>query len=211
MKQETTTIIAGLGGLLLGFLILPLFFGMWGWNHMGWSPMMGNRNYQNSGNMMGNIDAHFIEQMIPHHEDAILMANIALTKAEHSEIKQLSQNIKTSQSTEIAQMQSWYKLWYGTNVPGTFSQGGMMGGGMMMQGGMMGDSSDPESLKTAKPFDKAFIEEMIPHHQMAVMMATMLLRGTNREEMKTLGQNIIDAQIREIEQMRSWYRTWYGQ
>lgn len=86
--------------------------------------------------------------------------------------------------------------------------GGGMGGGMMNMG-MMGDSTDIETLKTAKPFDKEFIEQMIPHHQMAIMMATMLLRGTNRQEMKTLGQNIIDAQSREIEEMRSWYRSWY--
>jgi uncharacterized protein (DUF305 family) len=52
--------------------------------------------------MMG--EQHFITMMIPHHEDAIAMANMALTRAEHPEIKQLAKNIKTSQSQEIEQI-----------------------------------------------------------------------------------------------------------
>ena len=52
---------------------------------------------------------------------------------------------------------------------------------------------------------------MIPHHQMAIMMATMLLQGTERGEMKALAQAIINAQSKEIDQMRSWYRSWYAQ
>ena len=82
-----------------------------------------------------------------------------------------------------------------------------MGRGMM-HGGMMGDTTDTESLKNAEDFDKAFIEEMIPHHQMAVMMSNMLAKGTRREEMKKLAQNIIDAQTKEINDMRTWYEVW---
>src|SRR4030042_2896875 len=144
--------------------------------------------------------------MIPHHDDAILMAEIALKQAEHAEIKTLAENIRLTQSEENAKMRGWYKSWYGTDVPvDSLSEG--MGRGM---GGMMGDSTDIKTLENAKPFDKEFIEQMIPHHQMAIMMATMLLQGTDREEMKTLAQAIIDAQSREIDQMRSWYRSWYG-
>lgn len=159
---------------------------------------------------MGNIDAHFIEQMIPHHQDAITMARLALEQAEHDEIKTLAQNIITSQSAEIGQMKSWYKSWYGRevttgeNAAGNF---GMMGGGGMHMG-MMGDEDDINSLKNAENFDKAFIEEMIPHHQMAIMMASMLKNGTNRPEMKQLADDIISAQSKEIEQMRSWYKSW---
>ena len=78
-----------------------------------------------------------------------------------------------------------------------------------MHGGMMGGQTpDIESLKNATNFDEAFLQEMIPHHQMAVMMAQMLLSGTNRPEMKQLGQDIITAQEAEIEQMRSWLAEW---
>ncbi len=161
-----------------------------------------------------NLDRHFIEQMIPHHQDAVEMAEVAATKATHAELKKLAENIKRDQTKEIGEMREWYQKWYGVAVPefsGSAMHGGMMqsgmGQGMMM--GIMGDSSDLENLSAAKQFDKAFIEQMIPHHQMAIMMAQMMLRGTDRKELQTLAQNIVDSQSAEIEQMREWYKAWY--
>jgi len=69
---------------------------------------------------------------------------------------------------------------------------------------------DLEDLKTAPDFEREFILQMVPHHQMAVMMSQMLLNGTNRPEMQTLGENIIRTQTSEINQMEQWYQTWYG-
>ena len=83
-----------------------------------------------------------------------------------------------------------------------------MGQSTRMHMGMMGDESDMASLEQADDFDKTFVEEMIPHHQMAVMMATMLKNGTTRPEMKKLAEDIISAQTKEIDQMRSWYKIW---
>jgi uncharacterized protein (DUF305 family) len=191
--------------ILIAVGIIGLFF-----TYGGYPGFCGYAGIENRGmvgsSMMGNMDRHFIEEMIPHHDDAILMAEIALKQAEHSEIKNLAENITRTQSEENAKMRGWYKSWYGTDVPiDSFPEG--MGRGM---GGMMGDSTDIKTLENAKPFDKEFIEQMIPHHQMAIMMATMLLQGTDREEMKTLAQAIIDGQSREIDQMRSWYSSWYG-
>lgn len=159
--------------------------------------------------MMG--DQHFITMMIPHHENAIAMANMALTRAEHPEIKQLAKNIKTSQSQEIEQMRAWYKKWYGTDVPKV--DGNNIGGGMMHGGkrGMMGNMrTDLAALSKAKNFDQAFIEEMIPHHQMAVMMSQHLLSNAVHPEMKQLAQAIIQAQTKEINEMQGWYQQWYG-
>jgi uncharacterized protein (DUF305 family) len=85
-----------------------------------------------------------------------------------------------------------------------------MMGGMMSQGGMhMGSTQDIEALKNAPDFDKAFIEQMIPHHQMAIMMARRLESGTGRLEMQQLAKNIINSQDQEIQQMQEWYTTWY--
>jgi uncharacterized protein (DUF305 family) len=74
---------------------------------------------------------------------------------------------------------------------------------------MMGDETDIDELENADDFDKEFIEQMIPHHQMAIMMANMLLNSTERKEMETLAQNIIKAQTKEINDMRSWHAEWY--
>ena len=149
--------------------------------------------------MMGDIDRHFIEQMIPHHEDAVHMAELALTKADHEELEQLAENIRNNQSREINDMRSWYKSWYDAEVP-EFAIGGM---------GMMEDMTDLKLLEGAKLFDKEFIEQMIPHHQMAIMMAYMMLSRTEREEMKKLAQDIIRTQTEEINQMAQWYSKWY--
>jgi uncharacterized protein (DUF305 family) len=154
-------------------------------------------------------DQHFIVMMIPHHESAIAMADLALTRAQHSEIKQLAQNIKLSQSKEIEQMRAWYKTWYGTFVPKLNSNstgGGMHGGNMGMMTNM---DTDLTALRNAKNFDQVFIEEMIPHHQMAVTMAKDLIPNSKHPEMKKLAQAIIQAQNKEIQQMQAWYQQWY--
>lgn len=190
--MEKQVIISVVVGLILGILLAPIFTPVMPWG----------------GRMMGQIDSHFIEQMIPHHEDAITMANLALTKAEHQEIKTLAGNIIKAQSEEIDQMKGWYKAWFGEEVPDLNITMGH-GMGTMMHGGMMGTETDVDALENARPFDKEFIEQMIPHHQMAVMMGQMLLRSTDRPEMKQLAENIISTQTEEINQMREWYSAWY--
>ena len=209
-EKNNQSLMYGVIGLLAGIILSMFVFPSWGFvagpmgNMMG--SWYGSRGMMNiSGN---NVDQHFIEQMIPHHEDAIAMAEVALQKAEHSQIKILANDIIKAQSEEIEKMQEWYKSWFGNEAPviGSSIRQGM---NTMMRGGMMGDATDIDRLENAKPFDKAFIEEMIPHHQMAVMMAQMLERTTSRSEMKQLAQDIISSQTKEINQMRSWYRDWY--
>jgi len=199
----------GIGGVVIGVIITVLLspiiqprLMMFGINNSN-SPMSGK-----TPGMMNNIDEHFIEQMIPHHDGAVVMAKLALTKATHSEIKILAGAIIKAQNKEIEDMQSWYKDWFGKDV----SKAGVsiMGGGMMSQNGMhMGGQEDIQTLENANDFDKAFIEEMIPHHQLAIMMAQMLKSGTNRPEMLSLANNIIESQSKEIGEMQDWYKSWY--
>jgi len=192
--MKKTFIITGVVCIVIGIgLLVALVTFNWGSN-------------QTRDGMMGDIDRHFIEQMIPHHEDAVAMAELALDRAEHNEIRQLAEIIKTTQSREIDQMRAWYEAWYGVSVPDVT----VVRGSGMMGMGMMGDSADLEVLKAAPSFDREFIEQMVPHHQMGVMMAQMVLSGTDREEIRTLARSIIQTQSDEIEQMRNWYRDWYG-
>lgn len=150
------------------------------------------------------MDAMFIEQMIPHHDDAIEMAELALTRAEHAEIRQLAADIKRTQTAENAQMRTWYREWFGVPVPD-------FGGSPPMMGGMMGSGAmDMAELEVAEPFDKAFIEAMIPHHQTAIMMSRMAGSASGRPEMRRLTSAIIEAQSIEIDSMRAWYEEWYG-
>ena len=211
MKQRDPLIYGIIGVLIGGAFVWFSATNAVNNNNYGMMQMMGMRG-GNQGMMISSttIDAHFIEQMIPHHEDAITMAKLAQEKARRPEIKTLAQNIINSQSREIDQMKGLYKNWFGRELPvGTqvMSQHGMIGGsGMHM--GMMGDETDMARLEQTADFDKAFIEEMIPHHQMAVMMASMLKSSTNRDEMRKLADDIITAQTSEIDQMRQWYINW---
>lgn len=197
----------GIGGIVIGLLAAGIFTSsMFSGSN---SRMMGD-NMQNlaSDRMMGNLDKHFIEQMIPHHESAVEMAQMALEKSNHQEIKTLATNIINDQNKEIGDMTAWYKNWFGKDV--SKESNGMMGGGMMSGGGMHGDmQNETTSLENAPDFDKAFIEAMIPHHKSAIMMAEMLKFGTERPEMQQLAKNIISSQSKEIKEMQVWYAEWY--
>lgn len=143
-------------------------------------------------------DRLFIEQMIPHHEDALTMASLAATRARRPEILKLARDIQRTQQAEIDQMKAWYAEWFGGEIParGTRAMA-------------MAHAPNLEALRTSSDFDQQFIVEMIPHHQMAVMMAQMVGASTERPEMKRLAEDIITAQSREIEAMRTWYEKWY--
>jgi uncharacterized protein (DUF305 family) len=161
-----------------------------------------------------NMERHFIEKMIPHHQDAIDMAKLALEKSKKSEIKKLSQDIISSQSAEIETMKKWYKEWFGTEVP--VKRMNMKGKGlgasemmmdMSMSHDMMGGTMD--DLRKSADFDKKFIEMMVKHHKGAVMMSGMLI-DSRKPEMRKFGKDIITAQSGEIEMMIKWYQGWYG-
>jgi uncharacterized protein (DUF305 family) len=170
----------------------------------GWGGMpMGQRS----------ADAHFIVMMIPHHQGAIAMSELALTRARRPEIKALAQRIIASQSREITQMRQWYRQWYGSDVPswgigaGTGAGYGM---GMGMGWGMPGFGTSLDALRSAPDFDRAFIEQMIPHHRMGVMMASHAQWNTQHPELRQLEAAMVRVQSQEIEQMAQWYQQWYG-
>lgn len=201
-NNQNNGVMYGIGGIAIGLILAAVFFPM-----MRYGGMMSWGNNQNPQSANANpIDQHFIEQMIPHHEGAIAMANLALEKAKRPEIKTLAQAIISAQESENGEMKSWYRDWFGKEVP----KDSAITGTMMSQGGMhTGGTQDIEALKNAPDFDKAFIEAMIPHHQMAIMMARMLESGTTRPEMQQLAKDIISSQSKEIQQMQGWYTEWY--
>jgi uncharacterized protein (DUF305 family) len=146
-------------------------------------------------------DERFIDAMVPHHQGAIAMAEVALKNAEHEEIKQLSRNIISSQQAEIEELKSIKKEEFGTSqVPMEMSPEQMRGMGMMM---------DPQDLASREPFDRAFIDAMIPHHQSAIEMAQVAYEESKNPQVKELAENIVNAQQREIEQMKRWRQQWY--
>lgn len=163
-------------------------------------------------------DRAFIEMMIPHHDGAVKMADIILKRTKRPELRQLATAIKRDQTREIGQMRTWYKQWYKTSVPSTPTSRGM-GMGMMSGGGManmmtaqvqkLATTTDSDAAKPTQS-ERVFLEEMIPHHKMALMMTAHIV-DSDRPEIRTLAKNIMQTQTAEIEQMRRWYNTWYRQ
>jgi len=146
-------------------------------------------------------DRGFVNDMTPHHRSAIGMAQIALKRAQHPQIRALAQDIVTAQRAEIALMGRLGKqLWRQGNDHATLA----------MAQEAMGMSMDDSELKTAKPFDRAFIDMMVPHHRGAITMAGLELDKGQNAATRRLAQNIIKAQSAEIEQMNQWRTSWYG-
>jgi len=85
----------------------------------------------------------------------------------------------------------------------------VMSDGSTMSSTMAGMTAGLEG-KTGDEFDKAFIEEMIVHHEGAVAMAQQALRLAKHDEIKQMANDIITAQTREITTMRGWLQSWYG-
>lgn len=105
----------------------------------------------------------------------------------------------------------------GQSLPKTQDSYGMhrMPDGRMMQnqenmGSMMHDMNAALEGKTGNDFDKAFLQEMIVHHEGAVEMAQKVLEVSERQELRTLAEEIIRAQNREIGQMSTWLATWFN-
>lgn len=166
----------------------------------------GKAEAQASPTSQASYDQQFIDGMLAHHQSAIDMAEVALTKSEHPEVKRLAQEIIRAQEMENEQMTAWRNAWYPDSAAGD-GHGGHSMPGMEMEGAM-GVSAD--ELRSASPFDKAFIDAMIPHHAAAIAMAEDARQKAEHAEIRDLAGRIIEAQQAEIDRMKEWRAQWYG-
>jgi uncharacterized protein (DUF305 family) len=130
-------------------------------------------------------DINFAEEMIPHHEQAVLMSDIALTNSTSDEILALARDIKAAQAPEIEMMGSW------AGVSASMHMGHMMDG--ILSDEQIQQLRDSEGAT----FDRLFLEGMIAHHQGAIKMAQKVV-GSKSMKVADLAAAIIDAQEKEI-------------
>ncbi len=160
------------------------------------SDMMGmsgiNQN-ATSSNEFNAAEIHFAQMMIPHHQQAVEMSDLALKNSKDSAVIELAKQIKAAQAPEIEQMKSWLtKSGFDPNAPHN-----------MMMAGMLSDAEISKlRLSKASAFDKLFLTGMIKHHEGALQMLTMISGSTN-DEVKTLSENIASTQTIEIETMKA--------
>ena len=150
----------------------------------------------------------FLEAMIPHHEAAIEMAAVARRRGGHEELKRLAGSIARTQAEEIAAMRRIHKRLFGSEITPDPDAHGQLGLSAEAAGMVHADGGAP--LASARPFDRAFIDEMVPHHQGAIRMAHVLAAKTDDPELDRLADSIIEAQSAEIEDMNDWRAAWYG-
>ena len=160
------------------------------------------------------IETQFLSCMVPHHRSAVAMAEMALQRATHPELKDMAQSIIRNQDAEIVQMTQWLHDWYGMDPPaGTSMPATCMQGMMPMMYGRMPDMNVAmQSLQsTSGPeFEVAFLSDMSQHHAIALMMSAPVLIAVYHRDLFTLAENIVISQGQEIRQMDAWLQSWYG-
>ena len=145
-----------------------------------------------------HADVTFAQGMIPHHEQAIEMAEMALEQASAPEVRDLAERIKAAQGPEIETLRGWLEEW-GEEEASDDSMGGMEHGassGMMSED----DMSALGELEGAE-FEREFLTMMKEHHEGAIAMAETELEDGKFEAALEMAQEIIDTQSAEIEEI----------
>lgn len=153
-----------------------------------------------------DADVMFATMMIPHHEQAIEMSDIMLSKdGVDPQVAELAQEIKDAQGPEIELQQGWLQEWGADDASmGGMDHGDMDHGDMSEMDGMLSEEELTELQAADGPTaSKLFLEQMIAHHEGAVEMAeTEVAEGKNADA-TALAQEIIDAQNSEIDRMKT--------
>jgi uncharacterized protein (DUF305 family) len=144
-------------------------------------------------------DVAFVNAMIPHHEQGVDAADLALSRAQHRPLERLAEEIVQVQSVELGTLRS---------VRDVVDEAGVEEGDLGLSEEEMGTHPDPAELRNASDFDCAFLELMIPHHEGAIRMARKELEGGIHAELRRMSEDIIDTQGFELQQMRRFERRW---
>ena len=180
-----------------------------------------------SSNAHNDADVTFAQLMIVHHQGAIMMADLAATRADNQRVKDLAAMIKNAQAPEIEQMTGWLQAWGAPvdvlssadssvtssgmagmdhgNMGGVTSSAaatGSSGAGMRMPGMMTDQEMAELTAATGAEFDRMFLEMMITHHQGAVQMAETEISDGANPDANALAASIKTSQTEEIATMQ---------
>lgn len=143
-------------------------------------------------------DVTFVKDMLPHHSQAVEMADMALRRDTTPEVKALAQQIKGAQAPEISAMGGWLTGW-GEQVPD--AMGGMdgMGAGTGM---MSADEMTSLDKANGTDFARMWLTDMTEHHTGAVEMARTETTSGQSADAKQLATGIVASQTAEIATMK---------
>jgi uncharacterized protein (DUF305 family) len=138
-------------------------------------------------------DIAFAQMMIPHHEQAVVMSEFALTNTDNVQVLALAQEIIDAQGPEIEQMNAILDR-FGANMGGH--------GGHTMAGMLTDEELGALQAAQGPEFDQLFLMGMIAHHEGAIAMANDVLASGSDPEVRALAEAVVAAQQSEIEVMQ---------
>jgi uncharacterized protein (DUF305 family) len=160
-----------------------------------------------------SFDQLYIDMMVPHHEAVIALAEAALPTLTDPDLIAIAENVVATQSDENVQLREWREAWFGDATP-------MMDDATMMQMleampvGSMDDmmlQMDPMgqvmAYCAAGDADRAFAEQVLAHHQMAVDASEIAVEQAEHPELVAFAEGVIVDQQAEIEVLTAFLAT----
>ena len=164
-----------------------------GMNNNGMGGHMSNNGMNNNSGYTG-ADIMFLQMMIPHHQQAVDISNLAMKTSKDSELLALAKKIAADQTSEIAMMKAWLK---------DAGAGTDMGHSMEGMGGMLNDAElSALNAESGRKFDLLWLKGMTGHHDGAIHMTTMI-RDASNPDIKAFGEKVVADQSAQIEQMKA--------
>jgi uncharacterized protein (DUF305 family) len=187
-------------GVLLGVIVLlaaavvSLSINRSDTNEMGnASGHMGHGSSSSTNPNYTGADIMFLQMMIPHHQQAIDISNLAMKASQDAELIELAKIIARDQAAEIKQMKAWL-----ADAGASEDMGHSMDG----MGGMLNDDELAAlSAATGKEFDVLWLKGMTEHHDGAIHM-TQMIEDAQNADIKAFGTKVIKDQSEQIAQMK---------
>lgn len=178
------------------------------------TPSMGDMQMDDEGMMaatpsadamgeMPEFDLAYIDMMIPHHESVIALAEVALPELNDPRLVEIAEAIIATQSIENEMMRDLRSEWYGdtehVTMDGMMQAMPGMGADMAVMNQQMDSSWQVSNFCSAENKDVAFIDQIIPHHQMAIDVSEDALERATHPELIDIAEAVIEAQQTEID------------
>lgn len=139
-------------------------------------------------------DRTFIDEMTEHHKEGVMMAEMAVRKAHHPELKTLAEKMVMAQAEEIKMMEDWRKNWYPSAAE--------------FESHSVGMRMERLEALSGEEFDIAFLDSMIMHHPGAIYLGHEAQSRGYHRALISLAKKISASQIKELNQMRNWRYHW---
>lgn len=155
--------------------------------------------------LTGDIDRDFMTMMIPHHDAGIVMSQAQTRYGKHPALRKLAAGDVSDQRKDNATMHKLLRGWRVAAKP--VAEGSPS---TAMLNAMREMDAATSRMKMTGNQDRDFIEMMIPHHEAAIEMSRIEMRSGRDARVKKVAKGIFEGQSKDVKDMKTWYRAWYG-